>query len=98
VTLSVVVWRIHFSEDDLARIQVSATILIALAYATNKAAYASAAPVATIVRDVLGGVVQKIFLVFVCVSIFACGGARVRARARHPARSGDMSFRSWPER
>ncbi len=47
--------------------------LIALAYATNKAAYASAAPVATIVRDVLGGVVQKIFLVFVCVSIFACG-------------------------
>ena len=47
--------------------------LIALAYATNKAAYASAAPVASIVRDVLGGVVQKIFLVFVCVSIFACG-------------------------
>src|SRR6516225_814866 len=47
--------------------------LIALAYATNKAAYASSAPVATIVRDVLGGVVQKIFLVFVCVSIFACG-------------------------
>jgi amino acid transporter len=25
------------------------------------------------VHDVLGGVVQKIFLVFVCVSIFACG-------------------------
>jgi amino acid transporter len=47
--------------------------LVALAYATNKAAYASAAPVASIVRDVLGGVVQKIFLVFVCVSIFACG-------------------------
>ena len=47
--------------------------LIALAYATNKAAYASTAPVASIVRDVLGGVVQKIFLVFVCVSIFACG-------------------------
>ena len=39
----------------------------------NKAAYASAAPVAFIVHDVLGGVVQKIFLVFVCVSIFACG-------------------------
>ena len=34
---------------------------------------ASAAPVAFIVNDVLGGVVQKIFLVFVCVSIFACG-------------------------
>ena len=47
--------------------------LIALAYTTNKAAYASTAPVASIVRDVLGGVVQKIFLVFVCVSIFACG-------------------------
>ena len=47
--------------------------LVVLAYATNKAAYASAAPVASIVRDVLGGVVQKIFLVFVCVSIFACG-------------------------
>jgi len=47
--------------------------LIALAYATNKAAYASPAPVASIVHDVLGGVVQKIFLVFVCVSIFACG-------------------------
>jgi len=47
--------------------------LIALAFTTNKAAYASAAPVASIVRDVLGGAVQKIFLVFVCVSIFACG-------------------------
>ena len=47
--------------------------LISLAYATNKAAYASAAPVASIVHDVLGGAVQKIFLVFVCVSIFACG-------------------------
>src|SRR5579863_2469711 len=47
--------------------------LLVLAFATNKAAYASAAPVASIVHDVLGGVVQKIFLVFVCVSIFACG-------------------------
>ncbi|HEX6521139.1 MAG TPA: amino acid permease [Streptosporangiaceae bacterium] len=47
--------------------------LIVLAYATNKAAYASAAPVASIVHDVLGGVVQKIFLVFVCISIYACG-------------------------
>jgi amino acid transporter len=47
--------------------------LVALAYTTNKAAYASTAPVASIVRDVLGGAVQKIFLVFVCVSIFACG-------------------------
>ncbi len=47
--------------------------LLVLAFATNKAAYASAAPVASIVHDVLGGAVQKIFLVFVCVSIFACG-------------------------
>ena len=47
--------------------------LIVLAFATNKAAYASSAPVASIVHDVLGGVVQKIFLVFVVVSIFACG-------------------------
>jgi len=47
--------------------------LLVLAYATNKAAYASSAPVASIVRDVLGGPVQKIFLVVVCVSIFACG-------------------------
>src|SRR6266849_3829530 len=47
--------------------------LVVVAYATNKAAYASAAPVASIVNDVLGGAVQKIFLVFVCVSIFACG-------------------------
>ena len=47
--------------------------LLVLAFATNKAAYASTAPVAYIVHDVLGGVVQKIFLVFVCVSIFACG-------------------------
>jgi amino acid transporter len=47
--------------------------LVVLAYTTNKAAYASTAPVATIVRDVLGGAMQKIFLVFVCVSIFACG-------------------------
>jgi amino acid transporter len=49
--------------------------LIALTYATSsvKAASASSAPVALIVHDVLGGVVQKIFLIFVCVSIFACG-------------------------
>ncbi len=47
--------------------------LLVLAFATNKAAYASSAPVASIVHDVLGGVVQKIFLVLVCVSIFACG-------------------------
>jgi amino acid transporter len=47
--------------------------LLVLAYATTKGAYSSAAPVAFIVNNVLGGVVQKIFLIFVCVSIFACG-------------------------
>jgi len=54
---------------------VGMAFLIALSYATNsiKAASTSSAPVAFIVQDVLGGAVQKIFLIFVCVSIFACG-------------------------
>jgi amino acid transporter len=54
---------------------VGMAFLMALSYATNsiKSASASAAPVALIVQDVLGGPVQKIFLVFVCISIFACG-------------------------
>jgi len=43
------------------------------AYSDIKGASASSAPVAFIVQDVLGSVVQKIFLIFVCVSIFACG-------------------------
>jgi len=49
--------------------------LIALSYATSSvtAATNSSAPVALIVHDVLGGVVQKLFLIFVVVSIFACG-------------------------
>jgi amino acid transporter len=47
--------------------------LLILAFATDKGAYSSSAPVAYIVGAVLGSVVQKIFLVFVCVSIFACG-------------------------
>jgi amino acid transporter len=47
--------------------------LLILAFATDKGAYSSAAPVAYIVGSVLGSVVQKIFLVFVVVSIFACG-------------------------
>ncbi len=54
---------------------VGMAFLIALSYATSsiKAATASSAPVAFIVNDVLGGFVQKVFLIFVCVSIFACG-------------------------
>ncbi|MHB8379407.1 MAG: amino acid permease [Acidimicrobiales bacterium] len=49
--------------------------LTALSYAIKSlpAASANSAPVAFIIRNVLGGVVQKFFLVFVCVSIFACG-------------------------
>jgi amino acid transporter len=54
---------------------VGMAFLISLSYAISSIpkASASAAPVAFIVNDVLGGAVQKIFLIFVCVSIFACG-------------------------
>jgi amino acid transporter len=54
---------------------VGMVFLIALSYATNslKAVSGSSAPVAFIVHDVLGGVVSKLFLIFVCISIFACG-------------------------
>src|SRR5919198_226244 len=37
------------------------------------AASADAAPVAFILRDTLGTSIEKVFLVFICVSIFACG-------------------------
>ena len=47
--------------------------LLVLAFATDKGAYSSSAPVAFIVGAVLGSVMQKIFLIFVVVSIFACG-------------------------
>jgi amino acid transporter len=33
----------------------------------------SAAPVAFVVKDVLGGFVEKLFLLFICFSIFCCG-------------------------
>jgi amino acid transporter len=54
---------------------VGMAFLIALVYAINDipAVSHSAAPVALIVQDVLGSFVQKVFLIFVCVSIFACG-------------------------
>jgi amino acid transporter len=59
----------------LASGAVGMAFLIALDYAISNipAASKSSAPVAFIVNDVLGSVVQKIFLIFVCVSIFACG-------------------------
>ena len=54
---------------------VGLAFLIATSYAIDSlpAAAKSSAPVAFIIDKVLGGVVQKLFLVFVCVSIFACG-------------------------
>jgi amino acid transporter len=54
---------------------VGMAFLIALDYSISSipAASKSSAPVAFIVNDVLGGFVQKLFLIFVCVSIFACG-------------------------
>jgi amino acid transporter len=54
---------------------VGMAFLIALAYSISDipAATKSSAPVAFIVNDVLGGVVQKFFLIFVVISIFACG-------------------------
>ena len=54
---------------------VGMAFLIALAYSISSipAVSKSSAPVAFIVNDVLGGVVQKIFLIFVVISIFACG-------------------------
>jgi amino acid transporter len=54
---------------------VGMAFLIALAYSISDipAATKSSAPVAFIVNDVLGGAVQKLFLIFVVISIFACG-------------------------
>ncbi len=54
---------------------VGMAFLIALSYATSSvtAASGNAAPVAFIVHDVLGGVVEKLLLILVCISIFACG-------------------------
>jgi amino acid transporter len=49
--------------------------LLALSYAISNlpAATKSAAPVSFIIHNVLGGPFEKVFLVFVSVSIFACG-------------------------
>jgi hypothetical protein len=54
---------------------VGMAFLIAIDYAISNipAASKSNAPVAFIVNDVLGGVVQKLFFIFICVSIFGCG-------------------------
>lgn len=49
--------------------------LLALSYSINDlpTVSADAAPVSFVIRDVLGGGIQKLFLVFICISIFACG-------------------------
>jgi amino acid transporter len=54
---------------------VGMAFLIALVYSISTMGPTShnSAPVALIVQQVLGGFVQKVFLIFVCVSIFACG-------------------------
>src|SRR5262249_31762924 len=54
---------------------VGMAFLIALVYSIDSipAVSSSAAPVALIVKDVLGGVIQKVFLIFVCVSVFSSG-------------------------
>jgi amino acid transporter len=85
---------------------VGMAFLIALSYATNsiKTASASAAPVAFIVQDVLGGAVQKIFLIFVCISIFACGlvimvtnGRLIWSMARDKRLPGHQLWRQVPK-
>ena len=85
---------------------VGMAFLIALSYATSsiKAATVSSAPVAFIVQDVLGGFVQKLFLIFVCVSIFACGlvimvtnGRLIWSMARDKRLPGYQLWRQVPK-
>ncbi len=79
--------------------------LLALSYAMKSipAATANAAPVSFIIHNVLGGPVEKIFLVFVCVSIFACGlvimvtnGRLVWSMARDRRLPGHQLWRQVP--
>jgi amino acid transporter len=48
-------------------------ILLTVVIDDVPAASGDAAPVAFVLKDVLGGFVEKLFLLFICVSIFACG-------------------------
>ena len=79
--------------------------LLSLSYAIRSipTATKNAAPVAFIINDVLGGPVEKIFLVFVCVSIFACGlvimvtnGRLVWSMARDRRLPGHQLWRQVP--
>jgi amino acid transporter len=58
--------------------------LIAAAVATSDvdATTADPAPVAFILRDVLGSSIEKIFLFFICVSMFCCGLMTMATNAR----------------
>jgi amino acid transporter len=59
-------------------------LLIALALGARNLAAASVdpAPVAFILRDTLGGGIEKVFLAFICVSIFACGMVIMASNSR----------------
>jgi len=48
-------------------------ITLCVAVGDVKAASADAAPVAFVLRETLGGSIEKVFLLFICVSIFCCG-------------------------
>jgi len=48
-------------------------IMLSVVIDDVKGASEAAAPVAFILQDVLGSWVEKLFLLFICVSIFACG-------------------------
>jgi amino acid transporter len=58
--------------------------LVALGLAVRNVAAASddPAPVAFILRDVLGSGIERVFLAFICISIFACGLAIMVTNSR----------------
>jgi amino acid transporter len=57
-------------------------IMLSVVIGDVKAASEAAAPVAFIMNDVFGGFVEKLFLLFICVSIFACGMVIVVTNSR----------------
>jgi amino acid transporter len=57
-------------------------IMLSVVIRDIKAASEAAAPVAFVMNDVFGGFVEKLFLLFICVSIFACGMVIVVTNSR----------------
>lgn len=59
-------------------------LLLGCSYAINdmKAVEASPAPIAFLVQAILGSFAQKILLLFVCISIFACGMINLMTNTR----------------